>query len=571
MPGELSHLRWLEAESIHILREAAAEFERPVVVRDGALIPMEHDFPLAPGDRVDDGKSTLIGRLLYDLRAVYEDELASVRRVSAQGVDLAFITDGLRAEREQGITIDVAYRHFSTPLRRFIIADTPGHEQYTRNMASGASTADVAVILVDVTRGVLPQTLRHAYLSWLLGIRHLCVAVNKMDIAGFDMDRFNVIRAEFEGFAQRLPECRLTFLPSSALHGDNVVGRSDRMPWYQGPTLLHYLETVDPTPADGPSPLRFPIQYVIRSSNGTREYAGQLAGGDMLVDPSGPPLVALSLTAGLVETAGEAPPEARSSPPDSGLPAGQVHLAGWATLDLVSKETRQNPLIIALDVDSAAEARALVERLGDSVDFYKVGMELYAAAGMEFVRELVASEKRVFLDMKFYDIGETVKRAVAQVAKSGVRFLTVHGSGAVMRAAVEGRGDSPLRLLAVTVLTSFDEADLADLGYPCPVRDLVALRVRKAMDAGIDGLVCSPLEAAEVRRLAGPAAILVTPGVRSAGAGKGDQKRVATPAEALDSGANYLVIGRQVTRAPDPRAEVLRISDEIRGHVTMNL
>jgi len=140
-----------------------------------------------------------------------------------------------------------------------------------------------------------------------------------------------------------------------------------------------------------------------------------------------------------------------------------------------------------------------------------------------------------------------------------------------MRAAVEGRGDSPLRLLAVTVLTSFDEADLADLGYPCPVRDLVALRVRKAMDAGIDGLVCSPLEAAEVRRLAGPAAILVTPGVRSAGAGKGDQKRVATPAEALDSGANYLVIGRQVSRAQDPRAEVARICDEIRGHVTMKL
>jgi orotidine-5'-phosphate decarboxylase len=230
-----------------------------------------------------------------------------------------------------------------------------------------------------------------------------------------------------------------------------------------------------------------------------------------------------------------------------------------------------NPIIIALDVESAAEARTQVDRLGDSVEFYKVGMELYAAAGMEFVRELVALRKQVFLDMKFYDIGETVKRAVAQVAKSGVRFLTVHGSGTVMRAAVEGRGSSSLRLLAVTVLTSFDESDLADLGYPCPVKDLVALRVRKAMEAGIDGLVCSPLEAAEVRRLAGPAAILVTPGVRSAGAGKGDQKRVATPLEALQAGASYLVIGRQVTRAADPRAEVLRISDEIRPHVTMNL
>ena len=228
-------------------------------------------------------------------------------------------------------------------------------------------------------------------------------------------------------------------------------------------------------------------------------------------------------------------------------------------------------IIIALDVESAAEARSLVTRLGDSVSFYKVGMELYAAAGMEFVRELVGEGKHVFLDMKFYDIGETVKRAVAQVARSGVRFLTVHGSGAVMRAAVAGRGDSQLKLLAVTVLTSFDESDLADLGYPCPVRDLVALRVRKAMEAGVDGLVCSPLEAAEVRRLAGPKAILVTPGVRSAGAGKGDQKRVASPAEALRDGANYLVIGRQVTRADDPRAEVLKICDEIRGHVTMNL
>jgi orotidine-5'-phosphate decarboxylase len=229
------------------------------------------------------------------------------------------------------------------------------------------------------------------------------------------------------------------------------------------------------------------------------------------------------------------------------------------------------PIIIALDVESAGEARALVTRLGDSVFFYKVGMELYAAAGMEFVKELIGQGRQVFLDMKFYDIGETVKRAVAQVARSGVSFLTVHGSGAVMRAAVEGRGDSQLKLLAVTVLTSFDEADLADLGYPCPVRDLVALRVRKAMEAGVDGLVCSPLEVAEVRRMAGPRAILVTPGVRSAGAGKGDQKRVATPAEAVRDGANYLVIGRQVTRAADPRAEVLRICYEIRPHVTMNL
>ncbi len=222
-----------------------------------------------------------------------------------------------------------------------------------------------------------------------------------------------------------------------------------------------------------------------------------------------------------------------------------------------------NPLIIALDLDSAADARTLVRTLGESANFYKVGMELYAATGMEFVRELVDSGKDVFLDMKFYDIGETVKRAVAQVAKTGVRFLTVHGSGPVMRAAVEGRGASSLKLLAVTVLTSFDQADLADLGYSCSVSDLVALQARKAMEAGIDGLVASPLEARQIREIVGQQAILVTPGVRSAGASRGDQKRVATPAEALRDGANYLVIGRQVTRAADPKAEVRRILDEI--------
>ncbi|MBM3747679.1 MAG: orotidine-5'-phosphate decarboxylase [Acidobacteria bacterium] len=229
-----------------------------------------------------------------------------------------------------------------------------------------------------------------------------------------------------------------------------------------------------------------------------------------------------------------------------------------------------NPLIIALDFESAGKARELVDRLGDAVSVYKVGLELYAAAGMPFVRELAEQGKKVFLDLKLYDIGETVKRAVAQVAASGAAFTTVHGSRAVMEAAVAGRGESALKLLAVTVLTSFDQDDLADLGYPCAVADLVALRVRKAMEAGIDGIVCSPLEAATVRALAGPKAILVTPGVRSAGAGKGDQKRVATPAEALRAGATYLVIGRQVTRAEDPRAEVERILAEIAGSASVS-
>lgn len=227
----------------------------------------------------------------------------------------------------------------------------------------------------------------------------------------------------------------------------------------------------------------------------------------------------------------------------------------------------RNQIIVALDFDSADEARALVERLGNSVGFYKVGMELYAAAGMSFVRELMDDGKKVFLDLKLYDIGETVKRAVAVVARSGVRFLTVHGSESIMRAAVEGRGVSDLKMLAVTVLTSFTQRDLGELGYQTSVEDLVALRARSAMVCGIDGLVCSALEVAAVRSIVAPNTILVTPGVRSRGADAGDQKRVATPAEAIAAGADYLVIGRQVTRAHDPKAEVERIGVELESAV----
>ena len=222
-----------------------------------------------------------------------------------------------------------------------------------------------------------------------------------------------------------------------------------------------------------------------------------------------------------------------------------------------------NPIIVALDFGDAAQARKLVGALGESVDFYKVGMELYAAAGMTFVRELIAERKQVFLDLKMYDIGETVKRAVKQVAPAGVRFLTVHGSNAVMRAAAEGRGESPLKLLGVTVLTSFDQEDLADLGYPCSVQDLVALRVKNAMAAGMDGIVCSPREAAAARAIAGPEATIVTPGVRSRSASAGDQKRVATPEEAIAAGASYVVIGREVTRASDPATEIARILSDV--------
>jgi orotidine-5'-phosphate decarboxylase len=227
--------------------------------------------------------------------------------------------------------------------------------------------------------------------------------------------------------------------------------------------------------------------------------------------------------------------------------------------------TDHNPVIVALDVESAAEARVLVDRIGDHTDFYKVGLELFTVAGMAFVQELIGRGKNVFLDLKLYDIGETVKRTVSQVARTGVRFLTVHSPSAVMRAAIEGRGSSPLKLLAVTVLTSFDQQDVDDLGYSRTLSDLVEWRVRKAMEAGMDGLVGSPQEARAIRAAAGPGPILVTPGVRSPGVGKGDQKRVATPAEAIRDGADYLVIGRQVTRAQDPAAAVRQILDEVQA------
>jgi len=236
---------------------------------------------------VDDGKSTLIGRLLYDSKGVYEDQLASVRKatrnLSTNGLDLSLLTDGLRAEREQGITIDVAYRYFSTPRRKFIIADTPGHEQYTRNMATGASTANLAIILIDARYGVLPQSRRHAFLAALLGIPHLVVAVNKMDLMEFREDVFNAIRDEFCAFAAQIDAqieaSAIVYIPISALDGDNVVNRSQRTPWYQGPALLEHLETVPIARDINLTDLRFPVQYVIRPNLDFRGFAGTLASG----------------------------------------------------------------------------------------------------------------------------------------------------------------------------------------------------------------------------------------------------------------------------------------------------
>jgi sulfate adenylyltransferase large subunit len=232
---------------------------------------------------VDDGKSTLIGRLLHDAKGVYEDQLASVKksRINRSGgpVDFSLLTDGLRAEREQGITIDVAYRYFATARRKFIIADTPGHEQYTRNMATGASTANLAVILVDGTKGLLPQTRRHSYIASLLGIPNVIAAINKMDLVGYREDVYLRLQADFLDLAKQLNIPAAQCVPVSALEGDNIVERSRNMPWYSGPTLLEYLESVPILPASSADAIRFPIQYVIRPDSTFRGFAGQVAGG----------------------------------------------------------------------------------------------------------------------------------------------------------------------------------------------------------------------------------------------------------------------------------------------------
>ena len=232
---------------------------------------------------VDDGKSTLIGRLLHDSKAVYEDQLAAVRKSrinrSGKAIDFSLLTDGLRAEREQGITIDVAYRYFSTPRRKFIIADTPGHEQYTRNMATGASTADLAIILIDATKGLLPQTHRHAYIASLLGIPHVVAAINKMDLAGYDEQGFQVLQRQFLDLARSLHIPFVHCVPISALEGDNVVARGANMAWYMGPTLMELLETVEVRRPHTTAEFRFPIQSVIRPGAHFRGFAGRVASG----------------------------------------------------------------------------------------------------------------------------------------------------------------------------------------------------------------------------------------------------------------------------------------------------
>ncbi|SNT19665.1 bifunctional enzyme CysN/CysC [Asanoa hainanensis] len=255
----------------------------------------------ATAGSVDDGKSTLIGRLLYDTKSLFTDQLAAVEAVSAARGDeytnLALLTDGLRAEREQGITIDVAYRYFATPRRKFIIADTPGHIQYTRNMVTGASTADLALILVDARKGLVEQSRRHAFLCSLLRVPHLVLCVNKMDLVDWSQEVFEQIADEFTAFAAKLEAPDLSVIPISALKGDNIASRSENMPWYEGPSLLHHLERVHIASDRNLVDVRFPVQYVIRPQSTTvtdyRGYAGQVASGvlkpgdEVMVLPSG--------------------------------------------------------------------------------------------------------------------------------------------------------------------------------------------------------------------------------------------------------------------------------------------
>jgi len=238
---------------------------------------------------VDDGKSTLIGRLLYDSKAIYEDQLDAIKSYTEKkgdnSINLALLTDGLKAEREQGITIDVAYRHFSTPKRRFIIADTPGHIQYTRNMVTGASTANAAVILIDIRNGVTEQTIRHTFIASLLQIPHIIVCVNKMDLADYSEEAFEKVRQDFVAFASKMDIQDVQFIPISALYGDNIVKRSPRLEWYGGATLIYLLENLHIGSDQNHIDTRFPVQYVIRpqteNCNNFRGYAGRLAGGTL--------------------------------------------------------------------------------------------------------------------------------------------------------------------------------------------------------------------------------------------------------------------------------------------------
>jgi bifunctional enzyme CysN/CysC len=343
----------------------------------------------ATAGSVDDGKSTLIGRLLHDSKAIFEDQLEAVERTSRQRgeevVNLALLTDGLRAEREQGITIDVAYRYFATPRRTFIIADTPGHPQYTRNMVTGASTADLALVLVDARKGLVEQSRRHAFLATLLRVPHLVVCVNKMDLVDWDEGRFEEIRDEFASFAARLEVADLTFVPISALHGDNIVHRSGNMPWYEGASLLHHLEEVHIASDRNLIDVRFPVQYVIRPRDDAhhdyRGYAGQVAGG---VLKPGDPVVALP--SGFETTIASI--DGPSGPLDEAFPPMSVTVRLADDLDVSRGDMLCRPHnrpTVGQDVDAMV---CWMSERAELVPGHKLAFKHTTRAGRALVREL---------------------------------------------------------------------------------------------------------------------------------------------------------------------------------------
>jgi len=349
----------------------------------GSLKPNTGLLRFSTAGSVDDGKSTLIGRLLFDSKSVFEDQLASVQKSkinrAAGPIDFSLLTDGLRAEREQGITIDVAYRYFATPRRKFIIADTPGHEQYTRNMATGASTAEAAVVLMDATKGVLRQSRRHAYIAHMLGVRHIIAAVNKMDLVAFSEEVFDRISAEFRAFADQLGIGNVYAVPVSALEGDNVVRRSKRMPWFEGPALLEYLEEIPLDRASADAPLRFPVQYVIRPDASFRAFAGQVASGELR--------------------------------------------AGMSVMALPSRVKTKVQSLIAFENEtpSAGPGDSITITLADEIDLSRgdmlVAEEQPAAAGTEFQATLVWMHPEALDPHKIYVLKHTTRTVRARVSQ----------------------------------------------------------------------------------------------------------------------------------------------------------
>jgi sulfate adenylyltransferase subunit 1 len=397
---------------------------------------MAHELlRLATAGSVDDGKSTLVGRLLYDTKSILADTLDAIDRVSRdrglQAPDLALLTDGLRAEREQGITIDVAYRYFATPARSFILADTPGHVQYTRNMVTGASTAELALILVDARNGVVPQTRRHASISALLGIRHIALVVNKMDLVGFDRATFESIRREFTEYAAAHGVNDVVAIPISALDGDNVVLRSPQTPWFDGPTLLEHLESVPVGSFPTEQPLRFPVQYVIRPQDPDyhdyRGYAGRVESGivaigdEVVVAPAGQRSTVVGI-------------DTYDGPLDWAQAGQSVTILLADDLDI----SRGDLIASAHDVpEGMCDALATVTVVADQA--LRAGQRLLVRAGTRTVRGLIASiESRLDVDtldrdreaqtLGLNDIGEVRLRLAEPLPVDGYDRLRATGS-----------------------------------------------------------------------------------------------------------------------------------------------